>query len=448
MVSKPVRLSSQVGVIDLDGTHNLVWSGLTGYVGLLNKKVARSLQTGSINTLADSTRADLVRHGVIVNQDICERDLLDKIVLSHAKRQIGESPPSITLYLSRTCNCACTYCYQRCTDLPPLMDKAIIPLVTEYAKFLIPPKGSLRVHFFGGEPMLNMGFVQSAVTAFSKAQSQGGWSDLLFEITTNGVHWPPNMNDVFAPSQLHRVQLTFDGLRRNHNLLRPLRGSDQSSFDALWRNIPTIKRQSKSLVFRLNVCDENKADILPLAQLLYQNFGGPATHIYLSHMRMPCESNLKPITPNDYTLLLKRFFSWYFSVTHAIHPLLLPRRRYTPCPVAFRMPKWIDTDGCVLQCQHQREIGLPPGPTISNLLLAPDTISGVSSFGFLLAEGQLLLDKCRECRYFAFCGGICPGGLVSGGASNPTCSTWEMRLRLYAEEQLKTEAHNGIKNNT
>ncbi len=435
MVFKEMKISSYVGVLELSNCQSLIWSGLTGFISLVSSKIANSLINRDFSSIPDKIYELMVKNGVLVKESINEKDILKKIVLTEANCQKGKVAPNLTIYLSRSCNCACVYCYQTNKNLPPFISKEIVLKAVKYAKLVYNQKRILKIHLFGGEPLLNISLLRYVMEEFEGAKKEIGWESILYEITTNGILWSKELSDIFSKDNLQKVQITFDGLQKYHDQLRPSRIRGQSSFNSLWNNIATIKDRTKQLIFRLNVCEENKDDILPLAQQLHNNFGD-GIDIYLSHLRASKPLNFTVISPQNYIVILKNFFSWYYSVFKHIHPFLIPNRRYLSCHAAFRIPKWVSTDGQLFQCQHQADLKLPRAPNVRNYIKKTKNLKTVQTFTEFLSLDKILLDKCVECRYFGFCGGVCPGGILAKDIKSPLCETWDMRLRLYTEQFL------------
>ncbi|MDZ7860609.1 MAG: 4Fe-4S cluster-binding domain-containing protein [Candidatus Krumholzibacteriota bacterium] len=436
MDSEKLKTSVYIGTIQLSNHASLIWSGLTGYIGVVSPNIARMIINESFDTIPNKYLVTLIKNGVLVKENINENQLLKEIVLADALQQKRKSAPNMTIFLSYQCNCKCIYCYQKNKNIPAFIDKVTIDKSINYAKLNYKDNRLLKIHLFGGEPLLDIDLLHYIVKAFEKAKNECNWDKILYEITTNGTLWSKNIERIFSKENLYKVQVSFDGLRNNHNLLRPLSRDGKSSFDILWNNLTEISDRTQKLICRLNVCEENKEDIIPLAQRIINLLGSSNLDIYLSHLRFENTKEFNTISGHEYSNILYDFFSWYYSEFLRAHPFLVPKKRYLSCYAAFRIPKWISTNGELFQCQHQAELGVPQTINLDSFLENPQHSIDFQTFDDFLSLDNIMLDKCIGCKYYTFCGGICPAGILSNDIENPSCDTWEMRLSLYGEQVL------------
>jgi uncharacterized protein len=146
-----------------------------------------------------------------------------------------ETPVVLTITTTMDCNLGCYYCYEkRSPDALSLVDvDTIVALAAsrlDHGK-----RRSLHVDWYGGEPFLNIEFLESASMALQHFCKSRGIK-YSSSVISNGTCWPDDVPSFVALHALNQVQISFDGMKTNHNRRRRYRrgydrGSDSSSFD-------------------------------------------------------------------------------------------------------------------------------------------------------------------------------------------------------------------------
>ncbi|MDP2703952.1 MAG: radical SAM protein [bacterium] len=120
------------------------------------------------------------------------------------------------------CQFACSYCFENGADRSQRMRPEIVLQSEKWLnKYLTahPEVDTLRLVFFGGEPLLCKDIVRDALTSFHAVANRHDmefWSELV----TNGELLDEEMARTFSEHQWRRVQITLDGPEDVHNLRR------------------------------------------------------------------------------------------------------------------------------------------------------------------------------------------------------------------------------------
>jgi uncharacterized protein len=148
-----------------------------------------------------------------------------------------------TLYFEPTLNCQfeCGYCIEKGANKGTAMtlvtlEKAVTWL-EEYIK-INPEIDSLRLVFFGGEPLLCKENIRLALNLYSQLAKKLGikyWS----EIITNGELLDESIASDFSKHNWRRVQVTLDGPKRIHDARRHGK-NDRPTFDNVMKNISML----------------------------------------------------------------------------------------------------------------------------------------------------------------------------------------------------------------
>ncbi len=161
------------------------------------------------------------RHGAQVAQDVL--DELRELGLVIPQRSQPEPKPvqpvqakprlkGVTLNVMHGCNLACTYCFAKQGDYglgKKRMTEETAAKAIDWAEQHRQEGSRLLVGFFGGEPLLNMPTIRSAV---EHARQRGAEHEheVGFHVTTNGTLLSEDNVQYLADNQIH-VQVSLDG---------------------------------------------------------------------------------------------------------------------------------------------------------------------------------------------------------------------------------------------
>lgn len=176
-----------------------------------------------------------------------------------------ETPMVITITTTMDCNLGCYYCYEdRSEEKLELTD---IDHIIDFVKVRLnrSEKKRLHVDWYGGEPLLNQTLIESASLQLQKLCNELGVV-YAASIISNGTLWPPDIANFIARHKILQVQISFDGMKRNHDQRRRYRNKKNSiiknsSFD---RAVDVVD-QLLNIVrvdLRFNIDAHNQTDII------------------------------------------------------------------------------------------------------------------------------------------------------------------------------------------
>jgi uncharacterized protein len=137
-------------------------------------------------------------------------------------RARGRTPMVLTLTTTQDCNLGCYYCYEeRSSDA---LAESDVPAVVGWTRQRLAASGkdSLHVDWYGGEPLLNINFIEAASLALQSlcAEMQVSYSA---SVISNGTCWPDDVAGFVRRHRIRQVQISFDGLKANHDKRRRYR---------------------------------------------------------------------------------------------------------------------------------------------------------------------------------------------------------------------------------
>lgn len=177
-----------------------------------------------------------------------------------------DTPVFLTLTTTQDCNLGCYYCYEeRAKTKLGLMDvEGILQWII--STFSSRSDRFLHVDWYGGEPLLNIDFIERASPAIQECCKQNGIR-YTASIISNGTLWPDDAGGFAKRHKIQQAQISFDGLRENHNERRRYRAAfkpegEASSFDAAVRVVDALLDVCRVDV-RLNLDRANYCDLTP-----------------------------------------------------------------------------------------------------------------------------------------------------------------------------------------
>jgi uncharacterized protein len=147
------------------------------------------------------------------------------------------------------------------------LDTQDVDVVLERIRARVSESGQRKLHidWYGGEPLLNVDFLETAserIRSFCDAEG----IQYVASVISNGSLWPDDAQAFIARNRIRQVQISFDGLQENHDKRRRYRKGHRpeeqaSSFDravALVDKLVCCVRVD----LRFNIDRGNSADLL------------------------------------------------------------------------------------------------------------------------------------------------------------------------------------------
>ena len=210
-------------------------------------------------TLDEQLTARLRRNGFLVEPGFDEV----AVVRERYWAARGSAPVVLLVTTTMDCNLGCYYCYEsrtpdalRLTDAETLVDIA--------AQRLGGRKRSLHVDWYGGEPMLGIDFLERGSLALQEYCRSAGIR-YHASIISNGTRWPDDPGTFVARHRIREVQISFDGMKDNHDRRRRYRPehrspADRSSFEQAAALVDELVRHTR-VDLRYNADQGNAGDL-------------------------------------------------------------------------------------------------------------------------------------------------------------------------------------------
>jgi uncharacterized protein len=210
--------------------------------------------------LDESLTLSLRRNGFLVDAEEDEVAL----VRERYRDARGRAPIVLVVTTTMDCNLGCYYCYEsRSPDALRVGDvEDVVRIACE--RLARQGKRSLHVDWYGGEPLMNLAFLEEASLALQSLCASEGIPYHASAIS-NGTHWPADVGPFVARHKLRQVQISFDGLKANHDKRRHFRkgyrpAADASSFELAASLVDRLLQHTR-VDIRFNADPGNAADV-------------------------------------------------------------------------------------------------------------------------------------------------------------------------------------------
>lgn len=176
---------------------------------------------------------------------------------------------SISLQVAHSCNMSCHYCYAdegRFGGRAGLMDLGVAKAALDRLLQQSEAGAPLLLGYMGGEPLLNWPLIRD-FTPHARRLAATFDHDLRFSITTNGTLLREQQARLFRDYPF-AVQLSIDGLPRDHDALRPMKDGT-SGYRQTMRALAAMDctGRPQSLTARATVTPQS-GDLLPILDSL------------------------------------------------------------------------------------------------------------------------------------------------------------------------------------
>ncbi|HEX4049138.1 MAG TPA: radical SAM protein, partial [Elusimicrobiota bacterium] len=159
----------------------------------------------------------------------------------------------LAVYLSNSCNLACSYCYVSVNQGPPvqLSFEQIKESIDAFYAKVAPP--NRKITFLGGEPLLNWPVFRKAAAYARRTGGRG----VVLQTFTNGTLLTPEKLAFLDETGVH-VTVSLDGRKADNDKHRVyFKAAERSVFDDVMRRLEPLPKANLgvSLVFTSETID-------------------------------------------------------------------------------------------------------------------------------------------------------------------------------------------------
>lgn len=257
-----MKLSRYNKIVPIRDNMSILYNSLSGAYILVNNEIAESITNKDLGKLSanhPSLMNELSENGIIVDDDVDERELVENLRLT---RRFSQREYNLTINPTMNCNLNCWYCYETHNSEDYMTDTLIEKIEKHIRKqHEISNFDVLTLGFFGGEPLLKRNMI---IQIFQKVRTycENEGIRLKVQFTTNGTLLTKKFLSVFKDVNT-LFQITLDGNREKHNSVRYYKESDRGSYDKIIENMKMLTDilDNYKLIVRINFDGKTLAGI-------------------------------------------------------------------------------------------------------------------------------------------------------------------------------------------
>ncbi len=425
---------------EVDGTTTLGYNSLTTALvkftpdefGALQEYSAKPRDGYFAECGLGTFQEDLEKVGLLVPDD---REELQQLEFIHkALREQGQRTLGLTIVPTLDCNFRCNYCfsYAQRERMTPSVQEALLRFIEKR----LPQGGSVSVAWFGGEPTLCLGLIETLSARIRDICAQRSADYLPGDIITNGFLLTKKAAQRLKDAGVAKGQVTLDGDRATHDGRRPLKNG-MGTFARILDNVAEA-RETLDLQIRINV-DRSNAGTAAFALDALLRRGLQGMPVYFGQVK-PFTEACAGIA--SYCLSDREFSKINLSLSRRAIARGFPSLRYPQtelggvCGAEHANSYLVAPDGLLFKCWAQASLG--PEHSIGSVFedeVTPEQERNLKQF---TDWDPLHEDGCRACDVLPLCMGGCRY-LRLNGSSGANCSPWRDSLLDTLALRYKTE---------
>jgi len=157
---------------------------------------------------------------------------------------------SLIILPTERCNFRCSYCYE--DHAIGRMSESTIGAVERFLERRVASVGTLRLSWFGGEPLLHPAILLRLASHAKSLCEERGAKLLRGEVTTNGYLLSLPLAERLAAVNQCQFQISLDGWGSQHDCTRHLQGG-RGTFERIWSNLLALRASELDLAVLVRV---------------------------------------------------------------------------------------------------------------------------------------------------------------------------------------------------
>lgn len=356
-------------------------------------ELAELCKKGKYPQVSTETIAFLNQHHILEDDDF---DLYRQIKAERLASRYNTQYLSLTIAPTTACNFKCIYCYEAGVTTDTVKDKTTS--IGDVISFVKSFKSSkyLRVTWYGGEPLLMFGYIESLSYKFKEM-----FANYSAYMITNGYLLDKSKVEKLRALNIKGLQITIDGLETTHNKRRPHKVNTDSfkriisNLDYLFKIYPEVY-----ISFRVNIDKTNEDEYHDIYNFLEDKFGKYNIKTHPGYVTDEFSSE-----PNHCCLLHDEINNFVIQQYDNYHiPIsLYPSSSFGECCARHMTSFVIGPRGELYKCWN--DIGIAD-KAIGNI--KDFSLSDKNVVRYLLDNDPLESEECKYCFCFPICNGGCP----------------------------------------
>jgi len=359
---------------------------------------------------------------------------------------------SLTILPTTDCNFNCYYCYEKGIERIDMSDKIIDNLIL-YIKnrYNKRPFRNIKLTWIGGEPLMKINIIKKIYEKLIAFKEEVNNLIILpSTIISNGYYIDDDMIRDLLELNVGRVQITLDGDKKSHNIIKP------NSFDKILNGIKLLIDNNIFTLIRVNIDKNSMTNFNSLVNQVKDKIGRSSYSkkyiirpfkTYFFHQGCKEKDLLNQATPFEYEKMMKENSELIYenNSNNFIQLNNIDKAKVfgdeefglveTYCSAAGSNSFTINSDGNVYKCWDH--VGRDE-MIVDSLIDDRTEVMDSNMYKWLTYKAP---NECLECQLFPICGSTCPYKIMQGQFS---CD----KLKVYKILELKIKKLIELRNET
>lgn len=227
----------------------------------------------------------MIKNGFIRDDEYDEESIVN---FSRARRSLNDNSMYLRILTTTSCNAKCEYCYEK--DMKK--QSMTLEIAQQISKFILkqPRKEKIYIHWFGGEPLLNVRVIDKVMNDIYESLKNKG-TQIFVYFTSNGSLLNKQLA-IKAKQKWHanQFQITIDDLGEKYNKIKNY-VNKKYDFNKVIDNIGYLLENNISVILRINYIPSEIEKVKAIIDFIYNKFGKYCDNKLLVFSPAPIFSN-------------------------------------------------------------------------------------------------------------------------------------------------------------
>lgn len=376
-----------------------LYNSQTSLLIVISKSLHEKLYNEDFDAIRKDVLEELKKNKIVIEDE----HLYDDYHFSRLKylSSIGNDE-TLNLVLAPTtgCNFACPYCFEG-----EKVDRRMsYSVVNDLLSFINSFQNAEKVNiaWYGGEPLLAFDIMKTIV---ERIKNECKIEIASHSIVTNGYLINNSVIDFMKKNPFKKIQITFDGIKENHNKTRCLKGNQQPTYDKIMSNVDRLisEMSDKTIIsLRININKDNEGDFTEMYKLIKSKYPNNSNVVvYPGFIR---ESNKDCSIMCYKSIYGKSRYDFYKNIAEkGLNVDFYPPKLHKGCMACRNNSLIIGPEGEIYKCWNdfndpKKIVGYIRDREMTN----PTIVSRYAHDTTIYND-----PKCKECKLFPICDGGC-----------------------------------------
>ena len=340
-------------------------------------------------------------NGFIINENIDEI----QIIRNNYHKFINKKDYMLVILPTLNCNVHCWYCIQK--HIPSKMDLHTFNNIKNHIKHMIQEEkiSSLRIEWFGGEPLLHFKDIINPLSKFAINECQRYGIPYFTSCTTNGILLNKDVRSHLSAINLNYFQITLDGIQKIHDSIKFNKSID-SAFETTLNNISATLKLNQDCIISLRINYTHETQDINIVDEIDKFIPHELRKRITVHLKKVWQEEVSLNSFDTYIEILNKFNEHGYNAN-----FLDIATDFVPCYVNRKFYNTISYDGTVHKCTASSQLY---DKEYYGLIDHEGKIDWMDEFDKLHHIPSFENERCLSCKELPLCMGICPREQIKG----------------------------------